>query len=375
VTTLRSIEFEYDAKLAREYLALVERVHADDPAWIAPLRKQMLDELAPSHAFFRREGNIHRGFAVRRGETLVGHLLATVNTDQSTPESRTGALGFLEVEEDYEAFRCLAAPAIDWLRGSGGVQRVWATMNFDIWHGYRLMTRGFDLPAFFGEPRNAAWLPEFLERLGFTVSKRWVSVTTGAEFLLDRAPYFRPRYEAAIAEGYTFEPLCLKKEAEIAALHRSVSASIESFEEFTPISLEEFKKIVVNYLRFVGAQHSTMLRTPDGTIAGFSIAFPDPSDSIRKLEGRDDWLHRLKLLRKSPSRTALHYMIGLLPGADLLRGGLGSALFYKTLQMLVEGGFESTTFALMSEDSPARYFAMDQVEIAQREYALFELRV
>jgi len=311
---------------------------------------------------------------VRRDDKLVGHTLATVNIDHSMAGSRTGALGFLEVEEDYESFRCLIEPAIDWLRNTAGVQRIWASMNFDIWQGYRLMTRGFETPAFFGEPRNAPWLPEFLNRLGFSVRKRWFSFTTGGDFLADRALYFRPRYESAIADGYTFDALRLKNETEIAALHKSVCASFASFVGFTSISLAEFEKIVVNYLRFVGAQHSTMLRTPDGAIAGFSIAFPDPSDSIRNLRGRDDWLHRLKLLRKPSSRAAVHYMIGLLPEMGALRRGLGGALFYKTMQMLIEGNFESVTFALVSEDSPARYLAMDRAEIAERKYALFELR-
>lgn len=38
-------------------------------------------------------------------------------------------------------------------------------------------------------------------------------------------------------------------------------------------------------------------------------------------------------------------------------------------------GHESILFTLMFEDSPARHFAIDQVEIAEREYAVFVLLI
>jgi hypothetical protein len=66
-------------------------------------------------------------------------------------------------------------------------------------------------------------------------------------------------------------------------------------------------------------------------------------------------------------------MIGVLPEIRAARPGLGRALLYRTLQLILEGGYESAIFALLAEDSPARHFAMDQVEIAEREYALYQL--
>ncbi len=329
-------------------------------------------QLSRRNPFFAKEGNRARGFALRHDGRLIGHVLATINADLQTQTMKTGALGFLECEKDFVAFSRLLEPAIDWLRCQG-VGRVWATMNFDIWTGYRVMTRGFEVPAFFGEPRNTTWLPDFLQRFGFTARKRWVSVTTGRDYLAGRVEDYRPAHESALADGYTFEKLELRDDEAVAALHQTVSTAFANFEGFTSISLADFRSIVGRYLRFVGTELSTAIRAPDGRFAGFSVAYPDPSESIRGLEGRDDWTHRLKLMRRRSPTQALHYMIGISPELLARRSGLGGALMYRTLQLILDANYQATLFALLSEDSPARHFAPDQVAVAEREYALFEL--
>lgn len=373
MNALEVFEFDHDARVAREYLDLVGRVHADDPEWIAPLSKATRTQLKSTHPFYHRPGNRYRGFGLRRGATLVGHVLATVNKDLATPGGKIGALGFLEVEPDYELFCKLLDPAISWLRSEADVQQIWATMNFDIWHSYRVMTRGFDKPAFFGEPRNGPWLPKYFEQLGFSVRKRWVSVTACREFLIGRAPDFRPQFESALADGYVFEHLRLKDVEELANLGGALSTAVEEFDGYTPISRHEFDALVGAYLRFTGTELTTVLRAPDGAFAGFNIAFPDPSEALHKLAGRDDWLNRLRLLRRPQPHRALQYMIGVQPEVRAHRPGLGRAMLYRTLQLILEGGYESTIFALTAEDSPARYFAVDQIGAAEREYALYQL--
>ena len=373
MTMLEVVEFDHDARMAREYLDLIGRVHADDRQWIAPLRRSTRAQLAPTQAFYRTPENRYRGFALRRDDRLVGHVLATVNKDLVDPAGKTGALGFLEVEPDYELFRRLLEPAISWLQSAADVRQIWATMNFDIWHSYRVMTRGFEEPAFFGEPRNGPWLPKFFEQLGFSVKKRWVSVTTSREFLIGRAPHFRAQFESAVADGYQFERLRLNDTEELDELCGAVGMALEEFDGYTPIARREFDTLVGAYLRFTGTELATVLRTPDSAFAGFNIAFPDPSEALHKLAGHDDWLNRLRLLRRPPPHRALQYMIGVLPEVRAARPGLGRALLYRTLQLILERGYESTIFALLAEDSPARYFAMDQVEIAEREYALYQL--
>ena len=37
MTALQVVEFDHDTRVAREYMDLIGRVHADDPEWIAPL--------------------------------------------------------------------------------------------------------------------------------------------------------------------------------------------------------------------------------------------------------------------------------------------------------------------------------------------------
>jgi hypothetical protein len=70
-----------------------------------------------------------------------------------------GLIGFFECVEDPVVATVLLDAARDWLREEHGLQRIWGPMNFDIWHSYRFMTRGFDQVPFYGEPDNKACYP------------------------------------------------------------------------------------------------------------------------------------------------------------------------------------------------------------------------
>jgi hypothetical protein len=370
---LELIEFEHDPDMVRRYLRLVRRVHANDPLWVAPLERTTARMLSGENPFFESPANAFRGFALRRGGELAGHVLATVNGDHiGESGERIGALGFLEVEPEYTIFRQLIEPALAWLEDQAGASRVWATMNFDIWHGYRVMTRGFHLPPFLGEPRNGPWLPEFLECAGFERRKSWVSATTSREFLVGRAPFFRARHDEAMSDGYRIRQLQAGSPAEIARLHHLVVTSFEPFFAYTPVGLEPFASLLGGFLRLTGTELATVLEDPQGEAIGFSLAFADPMPVLKRLNGHDGLLSRWRALLPPAPDRALHYMIGVLPGGRTLHAGLGSALMYDTLGRILEASYPQTTFALMADDSPARYFAMDQAKTAEREYALFE---
>lgn len=357
MTTLELAEFDHDSRMVEAYLDLVERLNAGDPRWIAPTAQSIREQLGPYHPFYQGKGNRFRRFALRRVGKLVGHVLATVNRDLVDSGGRVGALGFFEVEPDYELFRGVLDPAVHWLKTEAGARQIWATMNFDIWHGYRMMTRGFSKPAFFGEPRNPRWLPEYFKRAGFIVKRRWISTTADRESLIRQAPIFRRRYESLLADGYRFERLRLQDDTEIAALHRAVDLAFGSFYGYTPISPDVFKALVVRYLRTAGTELTTALLAPDGALAGFGIAFPDP----------------FAPLQKPASPRALYYMLGVPTGRGSSGRGLGIALHYKTLRLIIDGGYEHTTFALMAEESStARYFGMAQEGTPEREYVLFQ---
>ena len=369
------IAYDFDAAIALEYLGLLRHVHQGENCWIPPLQRATLAQLAPNFPFFNKSGNRHRGFALRRQGKLVGHVLATLNAElRDDSGAVTGALGFLETVADYGAFCELIEPALDWLHDEAGADRVWATMNFDIWHGYRVMTRGFDEPAFLGEPRNTCWQPEFLERYGFRRRKRWFSSTANPSQLLALLAAFEPSHREAVAKGFRFAPLQTGDSVEIAGLHDAVTRLFKGFLGYTPISLREFRELFVGYLRFTRTDLASVLRSPSGELAGFSIAYPDPAELVRRLNGHDDWLHRIGLLLWRPRpRRALHYMIGALPAARAKHKRLGSALAYQTIRLIRERGFEQATFALVAEDSPVYFLSMDQTKRVEREYALYQL--
>ncbi len=94
-----------------------------------------------------------RHFAVFAADRMLGHVTAFVNRDlQDRDGTPVGALGDFECVDDASVASEFLGAAIHWLRTTGGRNRIWGPINFDIWNGYRFMTEGFDTCRFHGEP-------------------------------------------------------------------------------------------------------------------------------------------------------------------------------------------------------------------------------
>jgi hypothetical protein len=159
--------FTFDPVLTDEFIRFGYDLYRGDTNWIPPLRKDLASQLSPGYPFHQKPGNRHRHFLARRGDEVVGRISAMVNTGL---KDRDGApvvtVGFFECREDGAVARDLFDAAIEWLRQEAGATKIWGPMNFDIWHAYRLMIRGFDEKTFYGEPTTSLTTPSFSCRTG-----------------------------------------------------------------------------------------------------------------------------------------------------------------------------------------------------------------
>src|SRR4029077_4517372 len=133
----------------------------------------------------------------------------------------------------------LLLSAVEWLRSEHGVQRIRGPLNFDIWHGYRFMTRGFERARFFGEPCNPPYYPDLFKRSGFAVCRRWSSFELPGSLPpsgLSSAGGLS--WRDFVARGYRFEAFGHRPFAEsVGLLHQVLLQSFSSFPGYTPIPL------------------------------------------------------------------------------------------------------------------------------------------
>jgi len=368
--------YTFDAASTSRYLELCRDLYRRDRRWIPPLERSVRAQFSPDFAFYRRAGNAHRHFLATAGGRPLGHVSAFVNADlRDLDGTPVGAVGFFECIDDYPVASDLLGAARAWLEAEHGRRRVWGPMKFDIWHGYRMMTHGFDTEIFFGEPYNQPYYAALFERAGFGVRKRWHSVEVAQREVLEaQIGPWAADWAQARADGYRLAPIDVRNPAHVLALHQAVEDSFRGFLGFAALTRAEFEGVFAGYAQALDPRLVLGAWRPDGALCGFAIAYPDQARALRAMRGSDALLARVRfLVHARRSRRAVFFMVGI-TAAELARGrGLARALGYQWVGSLLAAGYDSVVFALLAEDSPAWHLLPAPRERPAKTYALYEV--
>lgn len=368
--TIRS--FQFDPAVLEALLSVRSELYRRDPHWIAPNERSVRAQLDPGFGFYRRAGNAHRHFVAEAGGAAVGHVSAFVNRElRDRDGAQVGAIGFFECIEEYSVAAELLHAAIEWLRAASPSCRVWGPINFDIWHGYRMMTKGFDAAPFFGEPYNKRYYPDYFERFGFAVREQWVSIEIdGRADLKIGLERLERHHRRSVEQGYRFRTIDPKDPGDLRRLHDVETRSYGHFVGYTPFDYGEFERLMAGYLRIVDPRFVTLIDDGEGRSVGFSVAYRDVGEAVRAMAGKDDLRARFRyLVRRRRADRVVYYMMGTVPEERL---GLGIATLAHTIARVLDAGHRSMIFALVAARRQLTLFDGEALK-ARREYALFEL--
>lgn len=207
----------------------------------------------------------------RSGAKVVGRASAMVNHSLRDGDGEAvGSIGFFECVDGYRVAEDLLGAAASWLADQHGIRRIWGPMNFDIWHGYRMMTRGFDQPLFYGEPYNKPYYPSFFERFGLVAKQHWHSLEVLGRQPLDALTTPKAeRCEQLVQAGYSFRILDAAHLArELETLRNVLTRSFGRFLGYTPISAEDFAALFTPSKRAIEPPLFTFAYDEHGGLAG-----------------------------------------------------------------------------------------------------------
>lgn len=358
-----------------EFLRFGERHYTGDPSWIPPLQDDLRAHLCRRDS--GRSTPAARHFLAKRGDRVVGRVSAARDAKLYCAGEVVGSLGHFECESDREVATALFDAAREWLHTQHGVRRVWGPMNGDIWHGYRLMTRGFDQGIFPGEPYNKPFYADLFADYGWREIRAWESVELSTpEPLGSVLRWGDPRLTQARARGYRFEPLDTRRlSAELEKLHPLLLDCFRDFAGFTPISLEEFRRVFAGLGQALPKDWFSFVRGPEGRLVGFAGAILDLSSALRAMQGRRNGLARLRFAwHRRRADRAVFYLVGLRPDEPERGNGLGAAAVRQVLGAVCRHGVRSAVAALMPSDGRSRSLVGGESgPEAQRRYVLYEV--
>lgn len=362
-----------------DFIRLPHEIYRNDARWIPPLTQDMVDQLSSNSPFLHKRGNGFKHFLALSGNRFLGRTTAMVNTDlRDRDGTPVGTIGFFECQDDYGAAADLLDASIAWLHDHHGLRRIWGPMNFDIWHAYRFMTRGFDQKPFSGEPYNKPYYPEFFERYGFFLKQEWDSIEVcGRQNLEELLPKGEERYRLLVEKGYRFEPINVGRLAgELRKIYTVLIDSFRGFLGLTPISPEEFIRLYSPCRYALNPRLAVLAYDEQGELAGFALALIDLADAVRAMNGRDNLFGRLRFLARRSRADCVNFYAGGFTQKEMAKNsGLGRAGYAYIVRQIINAGYTRMIQSLIIKNGFSHALAGAHRKNIRREYALYEFNL
>jgi len=279
----------------RAFVELPYRLHAGTP-WVPPLRLERYLFLARklNPYFTHGEGEY---FLARRDGRVVGRITAQI--DRAFNEfhhSRSGMFGFLELEDDQEAFDALLGAATDWLRARG-CERMLGPMDFQLNDESGVLIEGFEHAPLIRQPWHPPYYQRLCETAGLTKAMDlfswWLDVADRSKVLpilpkvADRA---RDKY------GITIRKMSRRRlRRDMDEFAKVYNAAWSGNWGFVPYTKEDLDELARTY-QLVYSRDWFMVAELDGETVAMAISIPDINQVLKKMKGRllpFGWWHYL----------------------------------------------------------------------------------
>jgi len=290
-----------------DFIGVPERLYAEDPNWIAPLKFERAAHFGPRNPYFDHAEV--RFFVAYRAGAPVGRVSAQIDRlAQSESRAATGHFGFLEGADRDVLWQMLSA-AEDWLR-SRDVGRVEGPYSLSINDETGLLIDGQASPPRFLMNYAPPWYGLALEAFGYEKSKDLLAYRLEVGRSMPE-PARRLAEQAARSPDVTIRPLDRKR------FRRELATIVDIYNDAWSDNWG-FVAMTEGEIEYMAASLKPLIRPElvqiaevDGEAVGMIVALPDLNEALTGLNGRLlplGWaklLWRLKVRRPAGARVVL----------------------------------------------------------------------
>jgi GNAT superfamily N-acetyltransferase len=272
-----------DRRDLKRFIDLPYRLHARDPVWVPPLRRDVELLLSRTRNPFFEHAEAEYFLAERDGE-VVGRIAAISNRlHNETHGDRVGFFGFFESIDDQAVANALLEAAADWCREHNhNVLR--GPASFSVNDECGLLVDGFDMPPALMMPHNPRYYISLLEQAGFTKAKDLWVYQGGNEEHYVPVPERLARGTELIRQrqGITLRSLNMKDfQGEVERIKELYNDAWEKNWGFVPMTEHEIDHLAEQFKPVVIPDMVPMAEK-DGKLIGFGIALPDLNVVFRR---------------------------------------------------------------------------------------------
>jgi len=293
----------------RDFLALPQRIYADDRAWIAPLQFLKREQLSPKNHFFEH-ARWCAWVAYRDGEP-VGRITAQVDELHLAQHGdATGYFGMVEAVDDRAVWAALFAAAEHWLRGEG-MRRVRGPFNLHVNEEVGLLVEGFATPPYVLMGHARPWYGAAVEACGYRGAKDLLAYHVRPDF---DTPRVMARLAARVSDRVRVRKLQRGQlKADAAVMREIFNDAWQHNWGFVPLAEAEWEETVSTLTRLMPDDY-IQIAEYDGEPVAFIVALPNLNEAARDLNGRLlplGWAKLLWRLKVRHPRTARVPLMGV----------------------------------------------------------------
>ena len=354
-----------------DWLDVPERIYADDPNFIAPLRLVERERISPRHNPFFSYGEAEMFVAYANG-VPAGRISAQVNRKHlAHNQDGTGFFGFFDCVPDEAVASKLVAAAADWLaaRGMTGMRGPFnLTINQDI----GLLIDGFDCPPAILTSHAAPWTGGLAEACGLTKAMDL--------YAFRMSPSSAPREFQRLANFAKSSNRVRIRQVRIDKFAEEAHLVFDIFNDawsdnwgFEPVTEPDIKAMIRD-IRPIMRSKFGWIAEIDGEPAAMMIVLPDINHVVRGFKGRllpfnwaklayeiyaDRWeTARVPLLgiRKRYRDTILAPGVLSLLISDFMELGKGYNIDWIEYSWILETNAPMVNLAKMAAGPPARTY-------------------
>lgn len=332
------------------FLNLECEIYRDDPHWVPPLwliRKELVG--FKHHPFY--DDAKGQAFVVRRGDRVVGRLVAIVNhAHNRTHREKRGFFGFYECHDDVDASNELFGVATSWLRDQG-MTAVRGPVNPSVNYDLGLLVDGFDSPPTYMIPHNRDYYGRLVESFGFQKSVDLYSYDAHIDMLKGIDPKLQFVIDEATRRfNVKCRPLDRSRfNQDIRAFLQIYNQSLQQTWGYIPMSEGEIDDHAKG-LKHLIVPELTSIAEIDGRPVGAGFGLLDYNQIIKRINGRLLPFGFVKLLTQKRSIDRLRLIsTNVLP--EYQKWGLGLVTLARILPDAVKYGIQVGEFSWVLENN------------------------
>jgi len=315
----------------RRFIDFPYRLHARDPLWVPPLRRDVALLLSRDKNPFFEHAEAEYFLAESDGQ-VVGRIAAIANRlHNEYHRDKVGFFGFWETTDDQAVADALLAAAAAWLR-TRGFDTMRGPASFSTNDESGLLVDGFDTPPVLMMPHNPPYYLTLLERAGFTTAKNLLVYQHGLpDGNLLPVPERLARATELISKrlGLTVRPLNMRDfKGEVERVKELYNKAWEANWGFIPMTDHEIDHLATQFKPVVVPELVPFAEI-DGKVVAFALALPDLNAVFQTNRSGRMFPVILKLLWALKTRKLTRLRILLLGVLPEYRGkGIDAVLYH-----------------------------------------------